>query len=461
MSAIKILMRCTRLVIKQSLIWDAYLLLVGAFLLLGNAPRILPISVIGGSLNAGEVVLYLVALTIFLFSWRRIWVCKLCVALITVSLLSLFVGLAKWGADGSAVIYNIRFVMQLVAGGLAGVALAVRYRDNAGQVMRVCVNLYFVVSLMALVLFFAFPDSAVLWTQLSEVGVEFAGDPNVGRLVSFYFDPNLFGTIIVFPIFVTAYLFFRSGNVRTLLYFFVFLFTLLFTVSRSGLSLFLLLSGCLFLVWAARTLFSMKVSRRLLLPLFFIISALVVVTFAFGDTFIDLIIARFTGISNDGSALARWDSFQLGLELFAKEPLLGYGYNFSLQSVRDAGRIGLDSSLQSVVVNYGLLMFALMVIFLFYWWFLVSGRLKRNRSNSDLRALWRLVILYCVLGLIWAGNFNQILFYPFWIVPMVSLISYVEFASHFRLSPCVQEEMRERAGRVWGIPVRGAYHDHD
>jgi hypothetical protein len=426
---------------KRSMVWSMYLLIVGAFLILGNAPRILPIVVTFGSINVGEIALYMAALAVFLFAKRSVWISNVCLALVVASLLSLFVGLAKWGGDETAIMYNLRFVMQIVAGGMAGSALAARYRDDAEKVMTLYVNLYAIVSIFALILFFIFPDSSALWTRLSEVGVEFPGDPHEGRLVSFYFDPNLFGTIIVFPIFVGFFLFLRAQKIKVLFYISIFFIALLFTVSRSGLSLFLLMSGCLFLIWGVKTLYTLKVNRGLNL-IFYVVSLITFISVAFFGSFIDFILDRFMGLSGDGSAYSRWDSFQIGLRLLATEPVLGYGYNFSLKSVQDLGRIGLDSSLQSVAVNYGMLIFTLMVMFLFCWWFLISRRLKRAGTNPDLQALWRFVILYCALSLIWAGNFNQILFFPFWIVPMVTLISYVELASHFR-APAYGEEMRE------------------
>lgn len=424
------------------LIWKIYLLVVGAFVLFGNAPRILPISGTFGSINAGEIVLFMAGLSIFLFAVGTLLVCRVCVALIAATFLSLLVGLVKWGIDEVAIAYNLRFALEVFSGWMAGIALVTVYRNNAKKVMALYVNLYASVSLIGIVLLFIFPNSAELWAQLSDVGVVFSGDSHEGRLVSFYGDPNLFGMIIVLPIFIAYYLSFRLRKAGTLLFVFIMSIALLFTVSRSGLSLFFIMCGCLLLSRGAKLLYS-KNENRSFMSSILILGGLLAILLPIVGSYADIAFERFRfTFDDDLSAYARWESFQTGLDLLAQEPVLGYGYNFSLYSLQHLGRGGFDSSLESFAVNYGLLICLLMVIFLIHWWFRISNRLKRNGANHDLRSLWNLLILYIVLTLGSAGNFNQILFFSFWIVPIVALIAYVEFASYLRSDIGVRPQRR-------------------
>ena len=118
------------------------------------------------------------------------------------------------------------------------------------------------------------------------------------------------------------------------------------------------------------------------------------------------------------------------MDLFFEEPILGYGYNYALKhfiALRSEDLPGLDSSLQGILVNFGLLPTVVLFLLVFAWWSRVNFILKLYGETSEIYSTWKLVSVYVVLTLLWAANFNPALLYPFWLVPVLSILMYFGF----------------------------------
>jgi O-Antigen ligase len=401
-----------------------FLGVVAVFLILGNAPRFVPIGAAFGNANVGEVALYLAAIVYLaasMFTRGLTLRPTLVYAFLGATLASLIIGILKWEIDAEAVIYNLRFSMQLLTALAIGQAMACWYGSDVSRVVRELVWMYLLISAMGLALFLVFPESTALWAALAEFGIEFGGDPHIGRLVSFYFDPNYFGTIIVLPIVLLA-LSGKSGYVELTKAAFL-LLCLALTTSRSGISTLVL---CGLYVVALKVV---EIGRRQAIPRFLLFGApillvgLALLLVVFQDYVVSLT-ERFTTVSTDASANQRLESFRVGNQLIGEEPLLGFGYNYGLEAARQHRGLGLDSSLQTVVLNYGMVLSALMFVALALW--ARARYLTLNKSGSALRPLWEFVFVYFAVCMLWSGNFNQLLFYPFWLVPVFGLFAYID-----------------------------------
>lgn len=398
-----------------------------SFLLLGNVVRLLPIKASFGNLNLMEPIVYAVCIPYGLARTGRLIKSKLLAAVAALICCSFLIGLVKWGFDVIAFSYAIRLLLQIISSAALGIALAESRGMSTLRLMQVIVAMYGALSLISLIILIAFPDSQLLWAILSSEGVDFIGDPHVGRLVSTYFDPNFFAAIIVFPLMIGFLLYAKTKSKFILLNVCLMASALALTYSRSGISLLVLLIGGSLLY--KRVLFPVG-GRQLLkiaAALLFVGLLISFTSVTTGANIFERLQDRFFAVENDASALARLESFNIGNDLIAKEPLLGFGYNYGLEAASKIRGIGLDSSVQTIILNFGaipaLFMLAVMVINLIN----INGFVRR-RSDRNFRALWVLLNVYIFLAIFWAGNFNEIVFYPFWVVPVFILLFYYEFS---------------------------------
>lgn len=402
----------------------AFLLLTALFVVLGNLPRFVPIAGTFGNLNASELMIYLCAAPILIKNFKRVITSRAVLFLLSINTFSLGVGIYHYGLAADAMFYNIRLSAMILSGFAAGVALHWIFRDDIPQLTKAFVITYAAATLISFALLIIYPDSTVLWLKLEQMGIGFSGDPHQFRLVSTYLDPNFYGTIIVLPLLMATLLIQRSS------YFAVFLMmviALLFSFSRSGISLALLAFGCVFGLKMLSTMTQYQRKRIsippshvyfLLLSPFFVLALIYVF-----ESQIDRMVERFVTTRVDNSALSRVKAFDTGTELIAQHPLLGHGYNFAIQHLK--GNVKVDSSLQMVIISYGLIGTLVTILAAGLWAWIISSKLKQLASPLPY-LLFRKLTIYTVLTLLWAGHFNQIVFYPFWLLPVLALFFYFD-----------------------------------
>ncbi len=120
------------------------------------------------------------------------------------------------------------------------------------------------------------------------------------------------------------------------------------------------------------------------------------------------------------SALCRLETFRLGVDLLAKFPFFGVGIGFLYQYTEGQVSLSsLDSSLLSLLVQIGIIPFLFLVIYGLYKSFTL---LKRRDLPSSFFS-WFIFYLTCV-GL-FASQFNNILFYPFWLLPLLTTCIFI------------------------------------
>lgn len=399
-------------------------------MVLGNLPRFISSAESGNTLPVTEPVLYTLTVFILLvwgesrrFVWHRYRWIFICLTA------SYFYGIALNGFDIKALVFNVRFQLQLLSALLIGRALYRQYGVTIMRMLRVSLNMYLWVAGVSLTILLVWPISSDFYSFLESIGVQYVGDPHVWRLISPYLDPNLFGTIAVLPMYFALALAIFGRRPIFLWVAIGFAALIALTVSRSG-------AGSVILFLAVSTVICLRqrfVERRDKLVRLIWLQSSIFASIAAGAVLIVLfalppLIARLNvSIEDEGSALLRYQSFILGMDAIEERPIFGVGFNYgyeaglarTLPSENVGTQVGLDSSLQLTAINFGVLPSALML------WAGILWAIRTRRQLARLhRNLFAYFLAYIVVVTLFSSLFNNLLYYQFWLLPVVALGTY-------------------------------------
>lgn len=230
-------------------------------------------------------------------------------------------------------------------------------------------------------------------------------DPHYFRTVSTFFDPNFTGAYSTLTLVLLTFYFRGKNEIKPKIFFTIFtivFLSLLTTFSRSSYLMFLV-SGLLyaFLEKSKKLFFSTVILSFILLLGFQIYTQFV---------------ANPRGIDREESASSRFNSWEQGLNLFQKFPILGVGFNtyrYAIQEynlggkqfIQSHGSTSNDSSLLFVAATTGLLGFS---IFLFFLLSIVKSSFPKKTF-----------LIAAMGGILIHSFFSNSLFYPFifvWII---------------------------------------------
>jgi hypothetical protein len=414
-----------------------FLLYVKLYLILGNLPRIIGFSS-KNNIAVSEIILYSFTL-VFVIIYRKYlssFLTKYFYIYMVFSF-SFLIGVFLNGLLLSPFLYNIRFLLILLSASTAGALLFKKNKFDVKKSLDYFLSIYIWCSVFSLLIFIAFPDSIQLWTALRSLGISFSGDPHQNRLISVYFDPNFFAAIAVLPITIALNLFVYTSRLRYLLVFIFMTALVLLSFSRSGiLTLGLVLMATIAIYCTpynkgSRIRLPIRLKNFILLALFiFIICSFVILLIladnkSLTDDFLERVISRFSNISNDASALSRLKSFYLGLNLITKSPFLGIGYDYlSVYTQEFRNLSSLDSSLQATLINFGFV-FTTFFAFIILSWFLKTLKgLKLLHKNRFPLKFYIQYSFYLFVAIFITSQFNNLLYYQFWLFPVVMLGTY-------------------------------------
>ena len=404
----------------------AFLALSFFYLVLGNSTRVIPTSPRADNLPLSEFGLY--GLAVFCLVFHRKLLLFTLKGLLPFALflaVSAVYGAMLNGFSVSALFYSVRLVLLLVSGLAAGYYLFSLFRDDLLKVIDYFLVIYLGVALLAFVIYVSFPDSRDLWAFLKDFGVEFFGDPHQRRLVSPYFDPNYYGAIAVFPFTLSVLAYQRVWRTRYLLLAGLFAVSVVLTGSRSGIATLAAVVGVLALSATLHLLTKRRVRRVLLI----VVPAACFVFALASPVYLGALTrtwSRIAEVSTDASAQARFSSFELGFSLFAEQPVFGVGYNYLLIYAQEArGLTSLDSSLQVILVNFGALGTLFIAALVFWWSVALWRRLSVSAEHAFARRCTRYLLLYLVVVIGFTSQFNNLLFYQFWLFPILALSAYL------------------------------------
>ncbi len=406
----------------------AFLAFSFLYLVLGNIPRVIPTSPGTDNLSLGEFGLY--ALTVGCLMFHRklfVWNLKSLLPFVLFLAVSSVYGAMLNGFSVSALFYSVRLVLLFVSGLTAGYYLFSIFRRDLLNVLNYFLVTYLFVLLLGLVIYVLFPDSRELWAFLRTFGIEFFGDPHQRRFVSPYFDPNYYGAIAVLPFMLSVLAYQRVWKTRYLILAGLFAVSVVLTGSRSGVATLAAVVG-IFALSATLHLFTKRRVKRALLVV--VPAALFLFTLA-SPVYLDALTrtwSRIAAVSTDASAQARFNSFDLGFSLFAEQPIFGVGYNYLLIYAQESrGLTSLDSSLQVILVNFGAVGTLFIASLVLWWGVTLWRRLSASNAAND-RFTFRCVryfLLYLTVIIIFTSQFNNVLFYQYWLFPVLALATYL------------------------------------
>lgn len=408
------------------------LIIFAAYLLMGSIPRF--ISFEGSSLPLNELMLYsYFSLLFFLIPNLYAKVLRNITPIILIIFSSYLYGLYLHGFDIKSLYYFLRTILQIVIGVLVGHHIYDLYKDKINIFMNDYLNLYLIISLLSIAILIFFPHAYDFYKFLENFGINFYADPQVNRLISVYLDPNLFAMIVSLPLFFTLTDLFNRFRIKMLCLLVFFSICLFLTFSRSGIVSFLLLVFIYVLLYFIKSIFytkRVKINSLYMVALLSIVGLIMLPGFVF--LFFDQIFARLSNpIIEDGSGLLRLESLLLGINSIMENPLFGVGYNYgyivsegrTLVSEHSGVQSGFDSSILTIIVNFGLIP----SIFLFF--FIIKAIKSLNTNNQDILLYWIPLKIYLFVVVIFYSQLNNILFFQFWLIPIIALCTYMYLIS--------------------------------
>lgn len=290
----------------------------------------------------------------------------------------------------SSALYIVRFFSIILFGWLLLSKAFPKVRQNSGNILLLSgVS----IAVLGLLQFIFLPDLRFL---------AFLGfDPHLYRTVSTFVDPNFAGAFFV----LTLLLLFQNlgKDKKRIIYFLLVYLALLTTFSRSSYLMFLIS----FLVLA--------LLRKSIKTAIFTMFLFVVLIFSFQHYIVG--VNKITPLDRNQTAALRFSTWQQGLDIFQKNPLLGIGFNayrFALEQYKlgdsqflsSKGSSTNDASALYILATTGILGFIIYASFLI-------GLIKTKN----------LLLLAAIIGLLGHSIFVNSLFYPFimiWLVLMGS-----------------------------------------
>lgn len=351
------------------------------FFLFGNFFRLVPIAHFQSHLSVAEGALYALALPVYFLKlrWSQLLVMALCT--------STLYGTILHGFEAKSVLYSLKLIGMIASGVVLGEIL--QRRDAT----RFWIRHFLILLILSTLLLFLFPEAPKLFQLLEGVGVRYFGDPHSRRFISLFFDPNYYAAIACIPLLLSLQ---QKRHGLALLFF----LSILATWSRSGVA------TALFLLF----LFALKESKRTSLLLLATLPLCLILPSESGVFF-----HRLLHLFDDPSALGRVTNLEGGLLLFLKRPLFGCGYNYLIATLDDHLFLyAMDSSLLITLINFGLLPTLAAI----------TALLLHTKKSDSRTSRWLYIYLWiCIL---FTSQFNNLLYYPYWLIPMIAMCKKTE-----------------------------------
>lgn len=288
--------------------------------------------------------------------------------------------------------YTVRFGTYILLGWEIYSGAYPQIRNNIWQILIVS---GLTLAVLGLLQFIFLPDLRFM--------IQYGWDPHFYRTASTFLDPNFLGGFLA----LTLILLYQNpvkSKKLSILFFALIYIALLTTFSRSSYGLFLI--GFL-------TLAFLKKSATLAF-LTAILFAVLLYSFQFQNAAVN----RVTPLDRDETASLRFSTWQQGLDIFLKNPVLGIGfnaYNIALRQYRlgdeqflaGKGSTTNDSSLLHILATTGLL--GVFAYFLF-----IFGMIKSRNP----------VLISGIFGLLGHSFFVNSLFYPFILIWVILSINH-------------------------------------
>ncbi len=424
-----------RTITLKSLIRGGLLFFFFLFLALGNLLRLLPFSSFVNNMLVTEFFLFFFAVLAFIaFPLHRKFVMYF-------ALISLFV-FASYCYGGilyefslQPFLYVVKLGLTILSSYMLAQLLFQKYPKVEDFFSQYLLRGYIVCLFLSAFIYIAFPYSDDLWVFLQNYGISFRGDPHRGRFISVYFDPNFFASIAFIPFCISMFLYKSTCRWKYFLFSTLFLLSGILTLSRSGIFV-IGICLCFIMLRESRLLTKILIKKK---------SALLVLAVSFIGFAIALyrlpefsrFLIRVIYITDDPSAAARWANFVQGFVILKEHVFFGMGYNYLMKAFTErTDMYCVDSSMLFSLINFGSIPFAVFFSFLAYSYMQFVRSMSRwKRENPAFRCLMADFHLYILLIVFFASFFNNVLYYNFWLIPMLTICFYLSLYAkkHFPL----------------------------
>ncbi|MGM8298654.1 O-antigen ligase family protein [Clostridium perfringens] len=281
---------------------------------------------------------------------------------------------------------------------------------------------YLVVSILGIIQIIIWPNSIDYYSFLSKFNIYLLNpDPHINRIISTYLDPNYLSAILIIPINLTLILILKEKKkLKFLISFLLLVATLIGTVSRSGL-IGLAISLGITLTFSMIGVNTKKeiVFNKIILLLFIILIIIIPIVIYFNlDS--SRVLQRIIGFRDDPSAIARFLSWQESFSIIKENKIIGIGYNmlgFYTGNLKTMTSFGVDASLLLIAITTGVIG---LILYLFYYikkLYILIRYMKKDKYIFS--SLIGIIIASIVMSM-----FNNLLFYPLWIIPFFIVINF-------------------------------------
>ncbi len=383
----------------------------------GNLFRWIEAPFLSDNVVLSELLLYPFALCSLLFlridkkTYLKLAIFGLCLSA------SWIYGSLLQGYDLIALSYALRLFGIVLSAFVIAKAWEWFFASDIRKLFQWLCTLYGFSAVLGFILFFFFSSSEALWLFLQDYRILFRGDPHEGRFVSVYFDPNYYACIVGIPLTLSLALL-RQGEKR---YFWIasfFFLSALLTWSRSGI--FLLCTFGVFFFAKAYFPRHLLRPRHLLWSLALLLILIGALLYSKEEWLFFL--SRLFHIQEDISAISRLETFRFGLNLFYESPLFGLGCNFLYLLAKETfGLSSIDSSLLALLIQFGAIPSFVFAVYAFF-----ELRKLFYKTHDSLLNTWLPLFRFYGAGVVFfCSFFNNILLYPFWLLPFLSLLFFI------------------------------------
>ena len=392
------------------------------YLISGNLFRVVELSFLRDNILITEFFLYILSVLNLLMIGKC---SRFVFFLILLVALSCCYGCIIHGFFLASAMHAIRLILMICSGYVLGELFYQKFRDSFESFLHYFLKIYSINALLGFLIYLLFPSSVDFWNLLARFGIVFHGDPHYGRFVSVYFDPNFFGAIGCLPFLFAFSTYKKSRRWQDLSKVLLFAAGVVLTLSRSGIATLIFMLVSLLVCHLRNIRYFMVRSGFFRIILLGILGAGFLIFFRSEQ--VEYFIHRFFHMKEDVSAQGRLDSFLFGIEVLEQNPVLGIGYDFLRLIGPELERFSsIDSSVLSTFIFFGIPLSICFFIWVGFWFRRLYQKLDQLKdAYLKFADFYQNIIIYVVICIVFSSQFNNLLYYQFWLIPILSIFSYM------------------------------------
>lgn len=314
-------------------------------------------------------------------------------------------------------LYSVRLIYMVILVDTLAICFQ-KHGYSVYKVMSMLLKCYLFVCIIGIFQLVFFPVAHDWYRVFFNMGFYFPNpDPHQGRLISTYFDPNYLAACLSIPLCISLYFGEVYRKQKYVIYSAVFIMICILTVSRSG---FLAIAIVIIIMLIKRQ----YTQRQLLKNMVFIMAAITAVVMMYLNG--ARIIERILNSSSDMSTFSRFATWTKGWNIIRKNLGIGTGYNMVGAYVKkvlggvvsNSTGYGNDSSLIVIIETTGIVGFVYFIGILIY-----------NARKTHVYGMQKKLVIQMVIPALVCCNFNNLLFYPLWLFPLLLVVYMIAYYS--------------------------------